>query len=193
MKKQEIEQMIEEQNIHEKWKYAKENKNYIVFESGKIASICTERINKKGEIIKKYRLNLLKGSIDKYGYITYRMVIENKKKHVKGHRIVANAFIDNPINKKEVNHINGIKTDNRVLNLEWNTRTENNRHAIDIGLLKCKKGKEHWNYKTKKMTDEQIYILVKYFSVTRKKIANFNNVSRQNIDLIIKKYKELGC
>lgn len=64
------------------------------------------------------------------------------------HRIVATAFIDNPCNKKCVNHINGIKHDNRVENLEWVTYSENTKHSYTNQLQISQKGSDCSQSKT---------------------------------------------
>lgn len=74
------------------------------------------------------------------GYLSVR--VNNKTRLV--HRLVAEAFlIDGKHFGKDINHKNGIKTDNRVENLEWCTRSQNNHHAYDTGLMK--RGENHKN------------------------------------------------
>lgn len=82
---------------------------------------------------------------------------EGKSLHFSIHRLVAQAFVENldPINKKIVNHINGIKYDNRAVNLEWCTNQENMNHAVSMGLIK--KGKDNQKSKTVLNTETGIF------------------------------------
>ncbi|WP_204743166.1 HNH endonuclease signature motif containing protein [Pseudocnuella soli] len=73
--------------------------------------------------------------IDRAGYITVRLFKEGKTYTKFVHRLVAEAYIHNPFNKCCVNHLNGVKTDNRVENLAWVNHSENIQHAYDTGLL----------------------------------------------------------
>lgn len=86
--------------------------------------------------------SLMRGWFDVSGYRKYSITFDDgTRKEFPAHRLVALAYIDNPENKEYVNHINGIKSDNSVENLEWVTATENNLHAYETGLSTGKKPK----------------------------------------------------
>lgn len=70
----------------------------------------------------------------KEGYMTVVFWLEGKTHLKLVHRLIAQAFIPNAQNKPEVNHKNGVKTQNCISNLEWVTRSENAIHAFDLGL-----------------------------------------------------------
>ena len=99
----------------ENWKLTIWSDNYEVSDLGRVRNVTTQHV-----------LTPVKETA---GY--FRIKINGK--HKKIHRLVCESFLG-PQEGKEVNHINGVKTDNRLENLEWVTRSENLKHAYDINL-----------------------------------------------------------
>lgn len=118
----------------EKWKRIEDYSNYEVSSFGNFRRI-------DGKSVCKWKTN--------WGYMQTQF---NTKKKQNCHRLVASAFIPNPNNYPIINHINGIKTDNRIENLEWCTQSQNARHAFKLGLS-CIDGERH---PSAKLTDEDV-------------------------------------
>lgn len=112
---------------------------YKVSNLGNVKSINHFRVNGFSGYMQKGRI--LKFSKDRCGYLLVRLSKNGVAKTYRLHRIVALTFIDNPLNKKTVNHINGNKLDNRVENLEWATQKEQIEHqhkVLNIPYSDCK-------------------------------------------------------
>ena len=124
-------------------------------------------VNEFGDVFsypKKTRKGIRKLLLNnhKQGYLLVDLCKDGKVKKYSVHRLVANAFIENIENKEQVNHINGNKQDNRLENLEWATRSENQKHSIKTGLRSAKGEKNSQSKLTeievlKILNDKRIY------------------------------------
>lgn len=115
-------------NTQEIWKPIAEcNGEYLVSNHGRVKSL------------KFGKERILKPNLNTQGYPIVGICLNGKLKLRTIHKLVALSFILNTENKPQVNHKNGIKTDNNVENLEWVTRSENIQHAWDTGLFENKR------------------------------------------------------
>lgn len=121
------------------------------------------------------RLRRLKPIKTKQGYCQVCLRRNNKAYKLYIHRIVAFHFSGKPKFNEEVNHKNGIKSDNNVTNLEWVTSSENSLHRCHV--LK--------NQKSKKLNDLQISIIKRLLiDISQAQIAKYFNVAQQTISNI---------
>ena len=168
---------------NEIWKDIPEYKGlYQVSNCGRVKSLTrtikTHSVNNK---IIKGKMLKLHTDINKY----ISIILSNNKitKRIKIHRLVAIAFIPNPENKPCINHKNGIKSDNRVENLEWVTHKENMKHLYDILKHKStwigKFGAEHPNSKPVIQYNKKHQYIAEYAGILEAERAT--NVRRQNI------------
>ena len=148
------------------WKPVKGFENYYkISNTGKIFSI------------KKGRLKAT--SYNQDGYERTSLFVHTKKtKHASIHRLVAEAFIPNPNNYTDVNHIDGNKKNNRISNLEWCTRSYNRYHAFKLGLA-SNAGER--NPAAKLTVQDVIYIRKYYKSSNVRELSKMFNINRTRI------------
>ena len=162
---------------------------YEISHLGRVKSLrrTIMRTNNRKQTFKE---NILKPVLTSKGYLTVNLHKVGKVKTFKIHRLLALSFIDNPDNKPQVNHIDGIKTNNRLNNLEWNTSSENTQHAYNNSLLLPRKGIKHH---MSKITEKQVLEIRASKNKTHQQLADDFQLSRQTIGKIInrKRWKHI--
>ena len=140
--------------------------------------ICTDGTvhNKKGHNISRWK--------DNVGYLQVKLSKEGKWYYKRVHRLVAEAFIPNPNNLKQVNHIDGDKTNNEVSNLEWIDNKNNTQHGYDNNLYHSK----HRNIKIE-VYDKITHQLINTYKSIRE-TANELNINRKTLSRILFDEKE---
>jgi DNA-binding CsgD family transcriptional regulator len=125
----------------------------------------------------------IKPWLNKNGYLMIDLVKNKKVTKFLCHRLIAECFIENKNNKPQVNHINGIKTDNRVENLEWCTVSENRLHAFKTNLQNAK-GEKNSSCKL----NNKIVLLIFEDKRNYKEISQQYNISIPTISNIKNKH-----
>ena len=146
--------------------------SYLIYEDGKVFS--------------KYKNKFLKPCINSCGYYSLVLCENGKRKTFKIHRLIALHFIANPENKREVDHINRIRSDNRIENLRWVTSSENNQNQgiqknnkTGIKNISYEKSRDRWLFQ-KRINDK---LTQKHFKTKQEAIEfkNYFEICRQTV------------
>lgn len=156
---------------------------YQISNIGRVKSLTRKKLanNRYCNIQEK----ILKKNVNNYGYILVRLYKNGKSQTLRVHRLVAQAFISNPKNKPQVNHIDGNKQNNSMKNLEWCTNKENTKHAFENKLCVGLKGEKH---PIAKLTKKDIFFvrkMVKEKKYKQTELAEIYKVNRSTIWRII--------
>jgi len=159
-------------------------KLYQVSNMGRVKAL--EKILKNGRGYATRKEKILTPVKKENDYLFVVLSNESKiKKCLYIHRLVASAFIKNPENKPQVNHISGIKSDNTIGNLEWVTESENLYHSFKLGTHKPTRGTISANAK---LDDKKVYEIKERYSlggVSFRKLADEYGVHHSVINGII--------
>lgn len=151
---------------------------------GRIKSL--EKTLKSRFGFRKMKGKILKVNEKPNGYCYVILQDNLNTKTFRLHKLIALTFIPNPENKPQLNHINGIKTDNSVDNLEWCTAKENTNHSILNKLRNQLVAKSHFS----KLAENDVLDIRYLYDKGRKDIkelANIYEVREETIRLIIKR------
>lgn len=160
--------------------------SYAISENGKVKSLSTGKI--------------LKPAVNHKGYLIVQLCKNGERKNKRIHRLVAEAFLPNPDNLPEVDHINGKRQDNNVLNLRWVSGSTNTRNREVCRKASSKYNGVHWNSKLGKWRvtiwfDRKTKFLGHYISETEAALTFNNFCIKNNLNRELNKISEdyNGC
>ena len=175
---------------NEFWKYVPNTESrYLISNQGRLLTLKFKGSNKP---------SIMRPATNKKGYLHTLIVYGGKLKPVTIHRLVAQSWIDNPLSKPQVNHINFIRTDNHIENLEWCTAKENTLHSYNSGRINMPKGAPPMRGSKNggaKLNEEQVREIRMKFQprkYTREMLAKEYNVKASTIkDVILRRWKHV--
>lgn len=123
------------------------SKKYLINKLGQVKNIRTQRVTQPRP--------------DKDGYLRVVLWYNKRMHNLAVHRLIALHFIPNPKKKTQVNHIDGVKSNNSIRNLEWVSPEENRRHSTYLKLQAPRRGTKHHNSKLSNQDIKEIRKLCK--------------------------------
>lgn len=163
---------------------------YQISNNGRVKSLL--KVTKFGNRLKVNEEMILKPALGKRGYYVVSLNHNGKSKTFTIHRLIAEAFIPNPLNKKFIDHINTIKTDNRIENLRWVTSKENSnniltlKHSSESTSKKWKDGcynnRNNIHYRKVQQFDKEGNLIATYDSIIE--ASEITGVERSSISAV---------
>lgn len=171
----------------EVWKKIPGLEDYEASNLGNIRAVKTYYFRKDlNKNVKKSKTGNLSGlKLSKKGY--KRVNLNNKVYFV--HRLIAITFLNNVEELPQVNHKNGIKTDNRLENLEWCSNQQNRDHAVKNGLQANRANTPKGKFVKISMDDLEVIVNMIKNGETQSKVASKFNVCQQTISKVYNEYK----
>jgi hypothetical protein len=167
----------EEELVNEIWLPIKEFEDYYeVSNLGRFRS-KDRTITRHNGVKENKPARILKNNYYTNGYVQLILYVEKQRFNFIAHRVVADHFIPNPNNLPVINHLDLIKWNNRVTNLEWCTKSENGIHAVKNGCfleVEQLKGEAHPNAK---LSDEEALYIKQNFR--KRDFKNNNNLYKE--------------